>query len=78
MAILKVEGRSAALPVVSSRGVNLGTEVFTLGYPNIRIQGVSCKLTKGEISSLAGLRDDPRHLLMPMHEIRKLDLAPLE
>jgi S1-C subfamily serine protease len=34
--------------------------VFTIGYPEPEVQGVEPKLTRGEINSLAGLRDDPR------------------
>jgi hypothetical protein len=34
--------------------------IFTIGFPNADIQGTEPKLTKGEISSLAGLQDDLR------------------
>lgn len=47
------------LPVTPTGGVKLGSTVATVGFPNIAIQGFSPKLTKGEISSLAGLQDDP-------------------
>ena len=60
IALLKVEGRFKPLPLVASRDVKLGASVFTLGFPNPELQGVSAKLTKGEISSLSGIRDDPR------------------
>jgi S1-C subfamily serine protease len=40
--------------------VKLGESVFTIGFPNIELQGFSPKLTKGEISSLTGMQDDPR------------------
>ena len=39
----------------------MGADVFTVGYPRIDVQGLSPKLTKGAINSLAGVRDDPRH-----------------
>ncbi len=42
-------------------GVRMGDTVFTLGFPNIGLQGLKPKLTKGEISSLTGIRDDPRY-----------------
>jgi S1-C subfamily serine protease len=37
----------------------LGEEVFTIGFPNIQMQGVAPKYTDGKISSLAGMQDDP-------------------
>jgi S1-C subfamily serine protease len=60
MALLKVAGQFAALPVGLSRGVKLGESVFTIGFPNIELQGFAPKLTKGEINSLTGIQDDPR------------------
>jgi TPR repeat protein len=61
VALLKAVGKFSALPVRSSRGVKLGESVFTIGFPNVDLQGFSPKLTKGEISSLSGAQDDPRH-----------------
>lgn len=61
VALLKVSGKFNALPMASSRTVRLGDPVFTVGYPNPEIQGVEPKLTRGEINSLAGIQDDPRH-----------------
>ncbi len=58
MALLKVEGKFPALPVASSKAVKLGQTVFTIGFPNVRLQGVEPKLTKGEISSLTGIQDE--------------------
>ncbi len=60
IALLKVDGRFKPLPLVSSKDVKLGASAFTLGFPNPELQGISAKLTKGEISSLSGIRDDPR------------------
>lgn len=62
LAILKLEGRFAALPVVGSRGLKLADRVATLGYPNPSIQGQSAKYSSGDISSLSGPGDDPRLL----------------
>jgi hypothetical protein len=59
LAVLKVAGKFSALPIVSSRKVGLGDEVFTIGFPQIAIQGVRHKLTKGSINGLAGIKDDP-------------------
>ena len=61
IAVLKVEGSFPAVPLENSKTVKLGDAVITIGFPNIQIQGFSPKLTKGEISSLFGIRDDPRH-----------------
>jgi len=61
LAVLKADGKFAALPVVSSRKVGLGDEVFTIGFPQIGVQGISAKYTKGNISSLTGVKDDPRN-----------------
>ena len=61
LSLLKAEGKFAALPVISSRGVRLGATAITVGFPNIGLQGFAPKLAKGEIASLAGVRDDARH-----------------
>ena len=61
IALLKVEGHFKAIPLISSRFVRLGHSAFTIGFPNITIQGVKPKFNKGEISSLAGLKDNARH-----------------
>jgi len=48
-----------AAPLADSSSVKLGQSVFTIGFPNTEIQGTSPKFTKGEISSLAGIQDEP-------------------
>ncbi len=60
LALMKVEGRFAPLPVASSRAVEMGSTVATVGFPNIGLQGFAPKLTKGEVAALTGARDDPR------------------
>ena len=35
LALLKAEGRFAALPVVASRAMRLGSTVATVGFPNV-------------------------------------------
>jgi len=47
------------LRVLNSSEVRLGDSVSTLGFPNPELQGNAPKFTRGEINSLAGLRDDP-------------------
>jgi S1-C subfamily serine protease len=59
IALLKVKGSFSSLPLASSNSVRLGESVFTIGFPNPDLQGIQPKLTRGEISSLAGSRDDP-------------------
>lgn len=60
LALLKVEGSSfIALPLAAAKGPELGADVFTIGFPNIDVQGFEPKYTDGKISSLAGIRDDP-------------------
>ncbi len=60
-ALLKAEGRFAALPVAASRAVKLGGTVTTVGFPNIGLQGFAPKLARGEIASLSGAVDDARY-----------------
>ena len=59
LAVLKVEGEFPALEILSSDRVELGDSVLTVGFPRPRVQGLSPKLSRGEIGSLQGLRDDP-------------------
>jgi S1-C subfamily serine protease len=62
VAVLKVTGNNFnALPIAARQDVRLGQTVFTIGFPNPEMQGTEPKLTRGEISSLAGMKDDPRH-----------------
>lgn len=62
LAILRAaKSLAAALPIRSSRGAKIGTEVFTIGFPNPDLQGFSPKFNRGEISSVAGAADDPRY-----------------
>jgi S1-C subfamily serine protease len=59
VALLKVTGSFASLPLVSSNTVRLGESVFTIGFPNPNVQGLQPKLTRGDISGLSGAQDDP-------------------
>jgi S1-C subfamily serine protease len=63
IAILKILGIKeplVAASIASSSDVKLGQSVFTLGFPNIDVQGFNLKMTKGDISSVSGIQDDPR------------------
>lgn len=60
LALLKVSGADFAPLAISHKdSADLGDEVFTIGFPNIDMQGIEPKYTDGKISSLAGMRDDP-------------------
>ncbi len=61
LAVLKAKGRFSPLPISPSRGVKLGATAATVGFPNIGLQGFAPKLAKGEIASITGAQDDPRH-----------------
>jgi len=61
LALMKVDGKFNALQIVSSRFAKLGEPVFTVGFPNLSLQGFSPKLTRGDINSLSGIADDPRY-----------------
>jgi len=61
LTLLKVDGTFVPIALSTSSKVRLGATVATIGFPNTEMQGFSPKLTKGEISSLAGLRDDPKY-----------------
>ena len=61
LALLKAEGKFAALPVAASRAVKLGGTVVTVGFPNIALQGFAPKFARGEIGSLSGPQDDARY-----------------
>ena len=60
LALLKAEGKFSPLSIAESDAVKLGSMVATIGFPNPTLQGFSPKLTRGEISSLNGVQDDPR------------------
>ena len=57
-ALLKVSGTFPALSI-STNEAGLGDAVFTIGFPDIVLQGTQPKFTDGKISSLTGLMDDP-------------------
>jgi len=61
VALLKCTGSNfTPLPIATSKEARAGATVFTVGFPNIQIQGFDPKLTSGEISSQTGFQDDPR------------------
>ncbi len=60
LALLKCEGvHITPLPILESGRVRVGQTVFTVGFPNIELQGLNPKMTKGDISSTSGALDTP-------------------
>jgi S1-C subfamily serine protease len=57
VAILKVAGAFSSL-ALNTNSLALGQPAFTIGFPNIDIQGLSPKYTDGKVSSLSGIQDD--------------------
>lgn len=62
IAVLHVEGVRGvgSLSVVPSGPVRMGDAVFTLGFPQVQLQGAEAKFTDGSISSLSGIGGDPK------------------
>ncbi|MGA2871717.1 MAG: serine protease, partial [Verrucomicrobiota bacterium] len=58
LALLKVGGQFNPL-TISPDDVALGDSVFTIGFPDIQLQGTHPKYTSGQISGLTGIQDDP-------------------
>ena len=48
------------MSVVLSGPVRTGDAVFTLGFPQVQLQGAEAKFTDGSISSLSGIAGDPK------------------
>jgi len=60
LAVLKVDDVSLhSFSCKDSSDVKVGQSVFTIGFPNIELQGSNPKVTRGDISSSTGLRDSP-------------------
>jgi len=63
LAILKVEEwKGAHLSLAASSKIRHATTVTALGFPDPTILGRNPKISKGIISALSGIRDDPRFL----------------
>jgi serine protease Do len=59
--LFKVVGDFSPLAIADASAVKLGEAVSTIGFPNLQIQGSEPKYTRGEVNSLAGVRDDARY-----------------
>ena len=51
--------QSRAMKFGDSSMVRMGDEVFTIGYPSTGIMGINPKYTKGVISAVTGIKDNP-------------------
>ena len=58
--LAKIETKSKPLPLAIDSEVKKGSEVLTLGYPLIAIQGQEQKATFGRVNALSGFKDDIR------------------
>jgi len=61
LALLKIEGSYVPVSFATAPSAKLGQTIFTLGFPMPDLQGFEPKVTKGVVSSLAGISDDVRH-----------------
>jgi S1-C subfamily serine protease len=60
LAVIKAPVLGKPLPFGDVSFVAAGAPVYTVGFPNPTVQGFEPKLTKGDINSATGLKDDPR------------------
>lgn len=60
IALLKIDGTFSAVSFAPRNSVKMGSDVFTIGYPNPILQGVNQKFTEGNINALTGYQDDIR------------------
>ena len=58
LALLKISAITPFAYLSHSKGVPAGMDVVTIGYPQVAIQGLTPKITKGIVNSSTGLRDD--------------------
>ena len=58
LALLKMEGVFKPVHLVDGKECSVGQTIFAVGYPNILIQGLDAKVTKGIVSSLTGIGGD--------------------
>jgi len=65
IALLKVSKETDSFPflrVDTAAVPTPGSDVFTVGFPDPTILGVTPKTTKGNVTASAGIKDDPRFL----------------
>lgn len=67
LALLKVAPEATPFPFFAVQGAvppTPGSDVFTIGFPDPETLGVTPKTTKGSITALNGIKDDPRYYQM--------------
>ena len=57
LALLQVQAITPFVYLSHSKGVPAGMDVVTIGYPQVAIQGITPKITRGIVNSSTGLRD---------------------
>lgn len=69
LAIIKIINgkKSSPPPYGISKQVSMGQNAFTLGYPLISSMGKSIKLSKGIVTSEAGILDNPNFLTLDLN-----------
>jgi len=60
--LLKIDASTKPLNILSYADVEKGSEVFTLGFPLVQLQGQEQKATFGRVNALSGVEDDVRFL----------------
>ena len=58
LALLKINKKTKASVFSRARIEKLGSEIFTMGFPQPGLQGFSPKVTKGVISGIEGFKGD--------------------
>ena len=62
VALLRIEKQTPDyLSLGEDNGVGLAKPVFTVGFPQVDVQGSSAKFTEGSVSALSGAGDDRRY-----------------
>jgi S1-C subfamily serine protease len=63
LALLSVDDPQSLPPplALSTSAADLGSDVFTIGFPHLDLMGHSPKVTEGIVSSKTGLHDDDRY-----------------
>jgi len=65
LALLKIGGKTPAhLPFAPVRSLEVGQEIFTIGYPVTSILGTEAKFTEGSVSALSGIQGDASYFQM--------------
>jgi S1-C subfamily serine protease/lipid-binding SYLF domain-containing protein len=65
LALLKIGGKAPAhLSLAPVRSLEVGQQIFTIGYPVTSILGTEAKFTEGSVSALSGIQGDASYFQM--------------